>query len=68
MVGNAKELEKGMTYSADDWETPRRRIKSIRKGNSGVVVKHDDGSTRELSNMHAVRFFETGRDPRRSTE
>ena len=66
MLGNAKDLEKGYTYSADKWDTPRRRIKKITKGRAGVVIKHDDDTTVELDNMHAVRFFEPGRDPRRA--
>ena len=68
MLGHAKELEKGYTYSAEEWDTPRRRIKSIKKGKAGVIVKHDDDSTVELDNMHAVRFFEPGRDPNRAKD
>jgi hypothetical protein len=68
MLGHASELDKGCTYSADDWDTPRRRVKSIKKGRAGVVIKHDDGSTVELPNDHPVRFYEPGRDPRRGDD
>lgn len=62
MLGHAKELEKNIAYRYPEWDSPEMLIKSIKKGKAGVVIKHHDGSTRELDNMAAVRFREPGRE------
>lgn len=64
MLGNAKELEKNMVYTANAWDSSLHRIKSVKRGKSGIVVTHIDGTRVELDNMHVVRFFEPGKEPR----
>jgi len=62
LTGNAKELEKNMVYAQPEWDSPRYRIKKIKKGKEGVVITHQNDETVELGNMHAVRFFPVGEE------
>lgn len=64
MLGHARELEKNMVYAQPDWDSPKHRIKSIKKGKALIVVTNQDGQKVELDPLDAVRFWEPGREPK----
>ena len=62
MLGNVKELEKGLIY-ATDWFGPWFRIKAVKRGKVATIVTHADGERVQLDNNLAVRFAKPGVDP-----
>jgi len=64
MLGHANELEKNMVYAHPDWDSPLRRIKSVKKGKVSVIITHQEGEKVAIQTLAAVRFYPVGQEPK----